>query len=87
MGHAEEAEGVVGFGGLFFGVAQEGEGKLIAFGKAFMRGLAVRTDAEHHDAAFGEFEHVVPVVAQLGSADRGVVTGVKNDEYLFSGKV
>lgn len=85
--HAQEAEGVVGFGGLFFGIAQQGKGKLVAFGKAFMGSLAVRTDAEHHNTAFGEFQNIVPVVAQLGGADRGVVTGIEDDQYFFSGKV
>ena len=46
LGHAEETEGVVGFGGLFFGVTQEGEGKLVAFGKTFVGCLAVGADAE-----------------------------------------
>ncbi len=85
--HAEKAEGIVGFGGRFLCVAQEGERELIALSKAFVGGLTVGTDAEHHDVAFSEFEHVVPVVAQLRGTDRGVVAGIENDEYFFSGKV
>lgn len=52
-----------------------------------MGGLTVGADAEHHNVAFGKFQNIVPVIAQLGGADRGIVTGVEDDEYFFSGKV
>ena len=85
--HTEKTEGVIGFCNAFFGVTQKGEGKFVAFSKAFVGGLTVGADAEHHNAAFGELQNIVPVIAQLGGADRGIVTGVEDDEYFFSGKV
>jgi len=81
--HAGENEGVSGFCHFFFGFAQEGEGELVALGKTFVGCLTVGADAEYHNAALDKLQNIVPVIPQLGSTDRGIVTEVKDDEYIF----
>jgi hypothetical protein len=45
--------------------------------------LTVGADAEYHNAALDKLQNIVPVIPQLGSTDRGIVTEVKDDEYIF----
>ena len=86
MRYAEEGNGVVELADPFIMIAEQGEGQAVFLAELLVGIDGIGADAEDGNAALGEFGIVVAVTVELRSADRRIVCGVEDKQYLFAGK-